>query len=207
MARGQLTFIILTLMDYLIPYIPGPTPHRPPPPTASTRHPSQPSPKYGIIFMDVFKLMHQGVPAKESPREEYRESKGDGANESPGKPVCIVFQYTHSKLTPESRQASPLRWTEFFRREHSPSLMRIFVSLFRFIARLLARFCFFSFRLAAEDFANYLSALYGSRSFCRIFVCSSVVLELEVRSCDCSIFGYMLQSVEIFLGHSWGLMC
>lgn len=64
MARGQLTFIILTLMDYLIPYIPpepsltglpSPSPH-------VSRHPSQLSPKYGIIFMDVFELMLQGVP-------------------------------------------------------------------------------------------------------------------------------------------------
>lgn len=164
-------------MDYLIPYIPGPTPHRPPPPTASTRHPSQPSPKYGIIFMDVFKLMHQGVPAKESPREEYRESKRDGANESPGKPVCIVFQYTHSKLTPESRQASPLRWTEFFRREHSPSLMRIFVFLFLFIVRLLASV---PFRFAAETLqiiyrlagcAVGWNWRYRGPSDFRIFVC------------------------------------
>lgn len=75
MARGQLTFIILTLMDYLIPYIPtDPSqallhlhhlhlllfllllPLR-----CVSRHPPQSSAKYRIIFMDVFKLMHQGV--------------------------------------------------------------------------------------------------------------------------------------------------
>lgn len=65
MARGQLTFIILTLMDYLIPYIPTD-------PSQAllllllplryvSRHPPQSSAKYRIIFMDVFKLMHQGV--------------------------------------------------------------------------------------------------------------------------------------------------
>lgn len=58
MARGQLTFIILTLMDYLIPYIPTD-------PSFSlryvSRHPPQSSAKYRIIFMDVFWLMHQGV--------------------------------------------------------------------------------------------------------------------------------------------------
>lgn len=67
MARGQLTFIILTLMDYLIPYIPTD-------PSLAllilllllplryvSRHPPQSSAKYRIIFMDVFKLMHQGV--------------------------------------------------------------------------------------------------------------------------------------------------
>lgn len=71
MARGQLTFIILTLMDYLIPYIPAdPSLASPPPPSATpprlppryvSRHPPQSSAKYRIIFMDVFELMHQGV--------------------------------------------------------------------------------------------------------------------------------------------------
>lgn len=69
MARGQLTFIILTLMDYLIPYIPTDPSlallfllHLLPPPLRYvSRHPPQSSAKYRIIFMDVFKLMHQGV--------------------------------------------------------------------------------------------------------------------------------------------------
>lgn len=77
MARGQLTFIILTLMDYLIPYIP----YRPftsplslclylflflssPPSRLQTPF----SPKYRIIFMDVFELMLQGVPEKREER-------------------------------------------------------------------------------------------------------------------------------------------
>lgn len=68
MARGQLTFIILTLMDYLIPYIPT-DPSQAlllllllfPPLRYVSRHPPQSSAKYRIIFMDVFKLMHQGV--------------------------------------------------------------------------------------------------------------------------------------------------
>jgi len=68
MARGQLTFIILTLMDYLIPYIPTdpslalllfllPLSATSP----DTLLSPQSSAKYRIIFMDVFKLMHQGV--------------------------------------------------------------------------------------------------------------------------------------------------
>lgn len=71
MARGQLTFIILTLMDYLIPYIPTDPSlallHRlllillHLPLRYVSRHPPQSSAKYRIIFMDVFKLMHQGV--------------------------------------------------------------------------------------------------------------------------------------------------
>lgn len=67
MARGQLTFIILTLMDYLIPYIPSDPSPASLPLLHVSRHPSQLSPKYGIIFMDVFELMLQGVPEK---REE-----------------------------------------------------------------------------------------------------------------------------------------
>lgn len=65
MARGQLTFIILTLMDYLIPYIPTDPSLAlslsPPVRRCVSRHPPQSSAKYRIIFMDVFKLMHQGV--------------------------------------------------------------------------------------------------------------------------------------------------
>lgn len=69
MARGQLTFIILTLMDYLIPYIPSdPLAALAPPLLHVSRHPSQLSPKYGIIFMDVFELMLQGVPEKREER-------------------------------------------------------------------------------------------------------------------------------------------
>lgn len=77
MARGQLTFIILTLMDYLIPYIPYRPFTSPVPlplflflsvPLHVSRHPSRHSPKYRIIFMDVFELMLQGVPEKREER-------------------------------------------------------------------------------------------------------------------------------------------
>ena len=57
--------------------------------------------------MDVFKLMHQGVPGE---REEGREvatgkrEKEIGSDESVGN-ACIDRQYTYFKLTPKSGPA------------------------------------------------------------------------------------------------------
>jgi len=98
MARGQLTFIILTLMDYLIPYIPGDPslalslslcicPAR----LCVSRRPSQSSAKYRIIFMDVFKLMHQGVPGRvASANEVVTKSKPRGGTTAAIPPIGII---------------------------------------------------------------------------------------------------------------------
>lgn len=114
MARGQLTFIILTLMDYLIPYIPSRTPLRRATPPLRLQTPFS---AFAKVRDNIHGCIQANAPRHPVEKQEEEEKQRVQCRTEKGERVRISLKVTryrlaiHAclKLPPKSVQTSPIR--------------------------------------------------------------------------------------------------